>query len=68
MSATAVKTTRYFVGNFPYGTTQEELAQVFDTFGAVTKADIILDKETGKSVGDLVTSHWKAWAVAWSRI
>lgn len=40
-----------FVGNLPYGVTDNELRQAFEAHGAVSSASVILDKFTGKSRG-----------------
>ena len=40
-----------FVGNFPWTTTEEELAQLFEPFGTVEQARIITDRDTGRSQG-----------------
>ena len=40
-----------YVGNLSYGTTSDELESAFATFGAVTKATIITDRESGRSKG-----------------
>ena len=40
-----------FVGNFPWTTTEEELAQLFEPFGTVSQARIATDRDTGRSRG-----------------
>lgn len=40
-----------YVGNLPWGTTEEELAQVFAQHANVLSARIITDRETGRSRG-----------------
>ena len=40
-----------YVGNIPYGTTDDELREHFEQHGAVNSASIIIDKFTGKSRG-----------------
>ena len=40
-----------FVGNLPYGVTQDELEQLFGQHGQVQKAQIVMDRETGRSKG-----------------
>ena len=42
---------KIYVGNLSYEVTKEELEQEFKAFGAVTSADIITDKYTGRSRG-----------------
>jgi RNA recognition motif-containing protein len=43
--------TKLYVGNLPYSATSEELNQLFGTHGAVKSADVIMDRETGRSKG-----------------
>lgn len=40
-----------YVGNLPYSTNEEELAQLFAQFGQVSKASVLSDRETGRSRG-----------------
>jgi len=40
-----------YVGNLPFSTTSDELAELFSRFGTVTKAQVIMDRETGRSRG-----------------
>lgn len=40
-----------YVGNLPYRMSEDELREMFAQFGAVSKASIIMDKETGRSKG-----------------
>lgn len=40
-----------YVGNLPFTTTNADLEQLFGQFGTVTKAQIIMDRETGRSRG-----------------
>jgi len=40
-----------YVGNLPFGTTNEDLMAAFGQFGTVVKAQIIMDRETGRSRG-----------------
>ena len=42
---------KLYVGNISFQTTNEELAQVFGQFGTVTSAQVITDRETGRSRG-----------------
>jgi RNA recognition motif-containing protein len=39
------------VGNLPYSTTSDELATLFGRVGVVTSAQVIMDRETGRSRG-----------------
>ena len=39
------------MGNLPFSTTSEELANLFGTVGVVTSAQVITDRETGRSRG-----------------
>ncbi len=40
-----------YVGNLPYTTSNEDLRQTFEQFGAVDDARVITDRETGRSRG-----------------
>jgi RNA recognition motif-containing protein len=40
-----------YVGNLPFTTTDEDLRQAFSQFGTVVKAQVIMDRETGRSRG-----------------
>lgn len=40
-----------YVGNLAFGTTNEDLQAAFGQFGTVVKAQIIMDRETGRSRG-----------------
>jgi RNA recognition motif-containing protein len=40
-----------YVGNLAYGVTDEDLQEAFGEHGAVASANIIKDRETGKSKG-----------------
>ena len=40
-----------YVGNLPYGTTSDDLREVFEQFGTVSRVQIITDRETGRSRG-----------------
>ena len=42
---------RLYVGNLSYGTTDETLRQLFEGHGQVTSAQIIMDRDTGRSKG-----------------
>ena len=42
---------RIYVGNLPWSTTSSELQELFSAHGAVTSADVITDRETGRSRG-----------------
>jgi cold-inducible RNA-binding protein len=39
------------VGNLPFSTTSDELAALFGRVGTVTSAQVITDRETGRSRG-----------------
>jgi RNA recognition motif-containing protein len=43
--------TKLYVGNLPYTTTSQELNEMFAPHGAVKSADVIMDRETGRSKG-----------------
>ncbi|MCS7166524.1 MAG: RNA-binding protein [Gemmatales bacterium] len=40
-----------YVGNLPFNTTVDELREAFARFGTVTRAQIIVDRNTGRSRG-----------------
>jgi RNA recognition motif-containing protein len=40
-----------YVGNLAYRTSEDDLRQQFEQFGAVSRVDIISDRETGRSKG-----------------
>ena len=40
-----------YIGNLPYSLSEEELSDAFAQFGQVDRANIIMDKETGRSKG-----------------
>src|SRR4051812_50142706 len=40
-----------YVGNLPYDTTGDDLVELFQTFGAVTSGQVIIDKFSGRSRG-----------------
>lgn len=40
-----------YVGNLPYSTTDAELQQLFAQHGEVRKAQVVMDRETGRSRG-----------------
>ncbi|MBA4062637.1 MAG: RNA-binding protein [Isosphaera sp.] len=40
-----------YVGNLPFTTTEQELTDLFAQYGTVTKAQVIQDRETGRSRG-----------------
>jgi RNA recognition motif-containing protein len=42
---------RLYVGNLTYGTTDATLRQMFEAHGTVTSAQIIMDRDTGRSKG-----------------
>lgn len=43
--------TNIYVGNLPWSTTDDELSTMFQQFGAVVRAQIVMDRETGRSRG-----------------
>jgi RNA recognition motif-containing protein len=43
--------TNIYVGNLPWTSTQEDLYALFGQYGQVTKAQIIMDRDTGRSRG-----------------
>jgi RNA recognition motif-containing protein len=40
-----------YVGNLPFSTTSEDLEQLFAQHGTVTRAQVMTDRETGRSRG-----------------
>jgi len=42
---------RIYVGNLPYSTTDEELRELFQQHGEVMSADVLHDRQTGRSRG-----------------
>ena len=40
-----------YVGNLPHSTTEAELRTLFETYGAVEKASVVTDRETGRARG-----------------
>jgi RNA recognition motif-containing protein len=40
-----------FVGNLSYQTTADELREAFEAYGAVTRAQVCTDRDTGRSRG-----------------
>jgi RNA recognition motif-containing protein len=43
--------TNLFVGNLPFTTSSPDLEQLFSPFGAVSRAQVITDRDTGRSRG-----------------
>lgn len=42
---------KLYVGNLTYDTTNETLEEMFAAFGTVTSAQVIMDRDTGRSKG-----------------
>jgi cold-inducible RNA-binding protein len=42
---------KLYVGNLPYSTNDAELGSMFEEFGEVASASVVLDRETGRSRG-----------------
>ncbi|MBI1191220.1 MAG: RNA-binding protein [Tepidisphaera sp.] len=40
-----------YVGNLPYTTTDDELRELFSEHGQVSRAQVVIDRETGRSKG-----------------
>ena len=40
-----------YVGNLPYGVTEDELRALFEEHGEVSSANVIIDRQTGRSKG-----------------
>ena len=43
--------TNIYVGNLPWSTTTDDLYAMFQPYGAVTRAQVVTDRETGRSRG-----------------
>lgn len=43
--------TNIYVGNLPWATTTDDLYAMFQQYGAVTRAQVVTDRETGRSRG-----------------
>jgi RNA recognition motif-containing protein len=43
--------TNIYVGNLPWTTTQDDLYALFQTYGTVSRAQVVMDRETGRSRG-----------------
>lgn len=43
--------TNIYVGNLSYETTDQQLREAFEEFGAVASVNLIIDRQTGKSRG-----------------
>lgn len=42
---------KIYVGNMPYSATSEDLSELFRQYGHVAEANVIMDRETGRSKG-----------------
>ena len=42
---------KLYVGNLSYSVTSDSLSQLFSAYGKVASADVIMDRETGRSKG-----------------
>jgi cold-inducible RNA-binding protein len=42
---------KLYVGNIPFTATEEELRELFGQHGAVSRVDVIMDRETGRPRG-----------------
>lgn len=42
---------KLYVGNLPFSTTSTELNEIFAAYGEVASADVITDRDTGRSRG-----------------
>ena len=40
-----------YVGNLAYAVTEDELREAFSAFGEVSRANVIMDRDTGRSKG-----------------
>lgn len=43
--------TRIYVGNLPYDTTNDDLAQLFSPYGQIGDATVVMDRDSGRSKG-----------------
>ena len=43
--------TNIYVGNLPYSVTEAELEEAFGAYGTVSRATVIMDRETGRARG-----------------
>src|SRR5437660_527617 len=44
-------TKKIYVGNLPFSTTADDLREAFSSFGTVTSAQVVSDRDTGRSRG-----------------
>lgn len=51
LSWASVMAKRLYVGNLRYSVTSEQLEELFSQFGTVTSAEVLIDRETGRSRG-----------------
>jgi RNA recognition motif-containing protein len=57
--------TRLYIGNLSYNTTQEQLQELFGAHGTVTEVDLIMDKFSGRPRGfGFITMETKEGAEA----
>jgi len=42
---------KLYVGNLPYSATDDSLRQIFEAHGSVTSAQVVMDRDTGRSRG-----------------
>jgi RNA recognition motif-containing protein len=42
---------KMYVGNLPYSANEDELRRIFEEHGTVVSAQVIMDRETGRSKG-----------------
>ncbi len=42
---------KIYVGNLPFQTTQQELEELFSQYGDVSRVNIVIDRDTGRSRG-----------------
>src|SRR5262249_55558713 len=42
---------KLYVGNLPFGTTADDLLEAFGAYGSVTQAQVVTDRDTGRSRG-----------------
>jgi len=42
---------KLYVGNLPFSTSEDELRELFEQYGGVSTADIVMDRDTGRPRG-----------------
>src|SRR5579884_3751011 len=64
-SSRIIMSTRLYIGNLSYNTTENQLQDIFSQFGTVTEVDLIMDKFSGRPRGfGFITMESKEAATA----